>query len=141
MSKEEKKSLTHRLDLSGVALPQVQPVHQHSSPRAAQKQRRRGDKNSRRESTNSPQPVHEENVMSNTATESAIAAATASMLGDLSKFKGLDVKVRVQEKGVDWGKVGEVGMYAGIGIVTATAVTAATLGTARLLGYGPKSSE
>jgi hypothetical protein len=139
---QERKSLTHRLDLSGVATPRNKKPNGGGDRARAQKPPHVGHKTSEPGAKSSNNRVHEEVVMTQTATEQQVAAAAEQIIGDgLDKFKGLDIKVRMQKSGTDWGKVGETACYVGIGVVGAAAGTAAILGTARLLGYGPNSSE
>ena len=136
-TQKERKSLTHRLDLGGVATPR--PRKSNGSCRKAQKGRKDGHKRTE-PGDKSSHHVKENDVMSATTVEQQVAAAAEQVIGGgLENFKGLDVKVRVQKSGTDWGKVGETACYAGIAVGAAAVGTAAVLGTASLLGYGPSS--
>jgi len=75
-----------------------------------------------------------------TNTETQAAAVAEAVIGKgLERFKGLDIKVRVQQAGPQWGEVAQTATYAGIGVATVAAGTGAVLGIAKLLGFGPKS--
>lgn len=67
----------------------------------------------------------------------AAAIAEQALKGALGEFKGVDIKVRVHQKGVDWSGVAETGMKVGIGVAGVAGATAVGFGVARLFGFKP----
>jgi hypothetical protein len=140
------KSLTHRLDLSGVATPSPRP---NGKPRGkakrppTQKRVESGDKKTGHE-TKSQNCAQKENDMSDqtqtqTQNEADIASAVSKGMGDaLKSFKGVNIKVDVETDDV----LHQALSYGTKGLIivgTAAAGTAAVLGVARLFGFKPRA--
>ena len=116
---KENKSAASEFRACGVDAPRPRKTR-----RRAQKPVESGNKNSAGD-TNSPSTsnMHEglENDM-DANTETQAAAAAEDFMGDiLNGFQGVNVNVNVQKNTPNWGRVAEVGCYAGITVAAAAA--------------------
>lgn len=144
-NRQEGKSLTHRLDLSGVEVP---------SPKAngrAQKRRGRSHKGTetgtpsptscKKESKKMPDnnnaaPAPQTQTQDATQQQAASVAEQA-LTGKLGNIKGVDVRVRVHKEGIDWAGHANTGIKVATGVVGVGGAVAIGLGVARLFGFKP----